>query len=76
MLILGGGGRGIPLDHHGMERWTRVAMSGGCDHARANGDRSCGEAPARRIASPGFPGLSHVARDLSRCTGVVSLLQG
>jgi len=35
MLILAGGGRGFPLDYDELERWTRVGLSGGCDHARA-----------------------------------------
>jgi hypothetical protein len=29
LLILAGGGRGIPLDYDELERWTRVGYEGG-----------------------------------------------
>ena len=38
MLILAGGGHGVPLNYSELERWTRVGYERVRDHARASGE--------------------------------------
>jgi hypothetical protein len=53
MLILAGGGRGLPMDYDELARWTRVGFERGRGHARASGECCLhgGRREPRKVAS-------------------------
>jgi hypothetical protein len=44
MLILAGGGRGLPLDYDALEHWTRVGYERGMRSRKGSGDRGAANA--------------------------------
>ena len=61
MMILAGGGRGLPLDYDELERWTRSGLSGVRDHAMASGE------PAQRSDSGHRPNSLTASTKLTLC---------